>query len=188
MKTIRNLSNSDISELTDFFLKLKAPTYYYWNRFGELYEESKARKTAEIQCNIKPADEIGWVYNEDNIIMGYAYLRFFPDKEIKKYTTSLGIVVADEYQNKGIGKKLMNELLDYSKQNNYKKVWLATYTDNIRALKMYNNLGFEIEGIFMYDEYFDGKPRHVVSMALFLSDDCKNSKIERINFIKQIEN
>ena len=53
---------------------------------------------------------------------------------------------------------------------------------------MYNNLGFEIEGIFMYDEYFEGKPRHVVSMALFLSDDCKNSKTERKKFIKQIEN
>lgn len=185
--SIRLLNKSDVEKLSEFFLKLKPETYYYWNRLGDLSQKNIALDVARKQVNIETKDEIGFVYEEDNVIKGYSYLRFFSDKEIKKYTTSLGVVIADEYQNNGIGKKLMYFMIDWAKNNNFKKIWLATYTDNIRALKMYVKMNFEVEGIFMYDEFLNGQPRHVVSMALFLTEDCKNSFSERQKLIKLIE-
>lgn len=185
--SVRQLTKNDAEKLAEFFLKLKKDTYYFWNRLGDLSQKSRALNVANQQVNIDVKDEIGFVYEIKGVIMGYAYLRFFSDKEIKKYTTSLGIVIADEYQNLGIGKKMMTYMIDWAKQYKFKKIWLATYTDNKRALKMYINMNFEIEGIFMYDEFLDGKPRHVVSMALFLTDDCKNSAVERQQYMTQIQ-
>jgi ribosomal protein S18 acetylase RimI-like enzyme len=173
--------------LQDFFLRLKPATYEFWNRFGILSDEKKALEVSETQVNLPKEQEIGFIAIDNGLIKGYSFLRFFPEKKIKRFTNSLGIVVDDEFQNQGIGKKLMNEMIFFSKTNGYKKVWLATYTDNKRALHIYSKLGFEVEGIFMYDEYFDDKPKHVVSMALFLDENLKDSRNRRFDFIKEIE-
>ena len=37
-------------------------------------------------------------------------------------------------------------------KKNLKKIWLSVFSDNIPAQKIYRNLGFELEGIFLDDE------------------------------------
>jgi RimJ/RimL family protein N-acetyltransferase len=61
-------------------------------------------------------------------------------------------------------------MIESAWKKKYKKIWLTVFSDNTRALVMYKNLGFKIEGIFMNDEMVNKKYRHVVSMALFHDD------------------
>jgi ribosomal protein S18 acetylase RimI-like enzyme len=134
---------------------------------------------------VKPTEqEKGFLaVDKQGQVMGYGFLRYFPEKKEKRYTTSLGIVVSDKFQGQGVGKALMDYMIGEAKKQNMKKIWLGVYSDNEKAIEFYKKFGFEIEGVFMYDEYFDNHPRHVVSMALFLDENIKDTKELRKQFM-----
>lgn len=59
----------------------------------------------------------------------------------------IGIMVHADYQSKGIGRALMEALLDVA--DNYlmlHRVELEVYKDNEKAIKLYKSLGFQMEG------------------------------------------
>ena len=53
------------------------------------------------------------------------------------------IIVKKEYRNKGIGKKLMNFIIEYAKSLKYKELSLGVNLDNYNALNLYVKLGFD---------------------------------------------
>lgn len=64
-----------------------------------------------------------------------------------RHSASIGIMVHKDYQGKGIGKKLMETVIDLA--DNWlmlKRLELGVFKDNIRALNLYKSFGFEIEG------------------------------------------
>lgn len=173
---IKMLEPSDEDRLARFFCSLDDEIFINWNRFGKINEEKLAIQVAKKQVSLPLTREVGFVALKESVIVGYGYLRFFPEKPQKRYTASLGIVIQTAFQKRGIGSKLLYTLIDYATKRNLKKIWLATYSDNIEALRFYRRFGFEVEGIFMYDEYFDSFPRHVVSMALYLDPAIENPR------------
>jgi L-phenylalanine/L-methionine N-acetyltransferase len=65
----------------------------------------------------------------------------------RRHVMSLGILVAPEYQGQGVAGALMTALLDYA--DNWAQVLrieLSVYTDNDRAIALYQRHGFEPEG------------------------------------------
>jgi GNAT superfamily N-acetyltransferase len=50
--------------------------------------------------------------------------------------------------NKGLGTKLLNKVLDRAKENNCKRVWLITTNDNSDAIRFYQKRGFEWVGFY----------------------------------------
>ena len=57
-------------------------------------------------------------------------------------------MVANGYQGQGVGRRLMEALLDMA--DNWlmlTRVELEVYTDNKRAVHLYEKMGFEIEGV-----------------------------------------
>ena len=166
---IRFLKPADEKALAPFFLSLKSKTLYRWNRFGTRFTRAHAQDVARSQVRKPVEEEQGFVAYHGTTLAGYSYLRFFPDKPQKRGTASLGIVIGDRFQNQGLGRRMMLEMEKYCRTRKFKKIWLATYADNERTLPFYKGLGYLAEGIFMFDEYFGVKPRHVVSMAKFLA-------------------
>ena len=70
------------------------------------------------------------------IVVGYNN-----DKELKISNMSI-LVVLNEYQGKGIARKLVNNFLDLAKNKKMEKVKLSTV--DTRALKLYESLNFKI--------------------------------------------
>ncbi|OFX83293.1 MAG: hypothetical protein A2W99_12235 [Bacteroidetes bacterium GWF2_33_16] len=60
------------------------------------------------------------------------------------------IGVKPSYQNKGLGKKLTQESLKFAKEKGY-QIKLEVHKDNLKAIKIYKNLGFNYLGD--YDIY-----------------------------------
>lgn len=58
----------------------------------------------------------------------------------------LGISIQQKYCNDGLGTLMMKELLTYAKQN-FEQVELGVYDDNIRAIHLYEKLGFQRCGV-----------------------------------------
>ena len=72
-----------------------------------------------------------------------------------------GIVIVPEYQGQGLAKRTMNRVLE--EIHVIKRIDLVTHPDNIKAIKLYESLGFIIES--RKENYFgDGEPR--VTMVL----------------------
>ncbi len=77
------------------------------------------------------------------------------------HVAQLGMAVHDDYQDRGIGTALMEAALDLADNwLNVKRVELDVYTDNDRAVHLYEKFGFEIEGTlrslaFREGEYVD---------------------------------
>ena len=77
----------------------------------------------------------------------------YEDKQDSVEITSLAVI--PEYQKKGIGKLLFNQVLDKLKN---RKIHLVTHPRNTPAIIFYLKIGFEIYG-FKDNYYGDGQPR-----------------------------
>ncbi len=65
----------------------------------------------------------------------------------RRHCAGLGIMVHRDYQGEGVGKALMGAALDVA--DNWlmlSRVELTVFVDNVRAIALYEKLGFEIEG------------------------------------------
>jgi ribosomal protein S18 acetylase RimI-like enzyme len=69
-------------------------------------------------------------------------------KVFEHILSELTIVVDKDFQGKGIGKTLFQVLLDYvsSVRNDILRIELIARESNIKAIELYKELGFEIEG------------------------------------------
>ncbi len=172
---IRHLKPTDQKNLAAFFLTLSPETLNRWNRFGTHFTPKHAQAVAAAQIAKPLREEQGFVAYQGDRLAGYAYLRFFPEKPQKSGTASLGIIISDEFQSRGLGRRMMEVMEQYCRERKFKKIWLSTYSDNERTLPFYKGLGYIAEGIFMFDEFFGPKPRHVISMAKFLSPQMQKT-------------
>lgn len=56
------------------------------------------------------------------------------------------IYVLKKFQDKKVGKALMDECLEMASKGNYVWVWLGVNQENIKAVNFYNRYGFEVFG------------------------------------------
>lgn len=81
------------------------------------------------------------VMEEDNNIIGYG--GFWQILDEGHFTN---LAITSEYRNKGLGKKLIEAMLNYARTLEIVKVTLEVRENNVNALRAYKALGFHIEG------------------------------------------
>ncbi len=67
----------------------------------------------------------------------------FSTFHIKPYLYIHDFIVTGEYRNRGVGKALMNHLVEISRERGYCKVTLEVRSDNPSAQSLYRSAGFE---------------------------------------------
>lgn len=86
-----------------------------------------------------------------------------------KHVGTLGIVVSERFIGQGLGKKMMELLIEWATSNGItRKISLVTREDNSFAIKLYESLGFEKEGLLLEDTIVDGAAYNSLLMALFV--------------------
>jgi len=74
-----------------------------------------------------------------------------------------GLVIKPEFQGQGLAREALVKILEELK--GVKRIDLVTHPDNIKALKLYTSLGFDIEG--RKENYFgDGEPRVILAKLI----------------------
>lgn len=125
-------------------IKLKIENY---NKCNNIWNMEKQKNLAEkflkeLKCNNRET----FVYEYNNEYLGEVSIVFKkddPDYCIPQKRLYLSrIIVKKEYRNKGIGKKLMEFIIEYAKSLNYKELSLGVNLDNYNALNLYVKLGF----------------------------------------------
>ncbi|CAN7248794.1 GNAT family N-acetyltransferase [Pararhizobium sp. LjRoot238] len=84
----------------------------------------------------------------------------------RHHAAMLGMSVHDHHRRQGIGKALLQEIIDAAdKWLNITRIELTVFTDNAAAIALYDAFGFEAEGIHRAYAFRDGKFADVVAMA-----------------------
>jgi RimJ/RimL family protein N-acetyltransferase len=162
----RPIKSEDAPSLRDFWNSLDEQTKYTYTHFNGLTAESIV---SAILLRIDSAAGYDYAMWDDDRIVGYGHLDRF-EKPEKAHVVKLGIVLAPKHQGRGYGKKLMDYMIDSARKHKIEKIWLSTYADNRRALGLYAECGFQVEGVFRKEEKTaDGTYRDIASMALFLT-------------------
>jgi putative acetyltransferase len=85
-----------------------------------------------------------------------------------RHSAVLGIMVHADYQGKGIGTALLKKVIDLA--DNWLmlvRLELTVFVENDRAVKLYQSLGFQIEGIKKYAAIRNGKYADEYLMARY---------------------
>ncbi|RRD64538.1 GNAT family N-acetyltransferase [Fretibacterium sp. OH1220_COT-178] len=109
-----------------------------------------SERVSDTEDFIRNTKEPLMVAEVDGRVVGMAGL-VVPFMARQRHTAGLGIMVHAGHQGRGIGRALMESLLDIA--DNWlmlKRVELTVFTDNERAVRLYESLGFVIEGTKKY--------------------------------------
>ena len=141
--------NYPLWDLEDVLLPLFAKTYTY----DSLHET--IRSANHIWCAYEYGKCIGCALITDIGTNRGLYMMLFG---IKKSA-----------QGRGIGKRLLEDIIQWSSLHGYRYIYLHTELDNIKAIGMYENAGFTRH--FYLPDSFEQLPQlgsDVMSMVLFL--------------------
>jgi putative acetyltransferase len=84
----------------------------------------------------------------------------------RRHSGDLGIAIHDQYHGLGVGRRLMAAILDVADNHlMLERVALVVYTDNERALRLYESMGFETEGSCRQESYRNGALADTILMG-----------------------
>lgn len=91
-------------------------------------------------------------------VVGGLGLETYPTRPRRRHVASLGMMVHDDWQGKGVGTALMRAAVDYAdKWLNLSRLELEVFVDNEPALRLYKKFGFQIEGRLVHHAFRDGE-------------------------------
>lgn len=141
---IRKAEASDAKEIFELYIKTAAARNALARTPQEIFLKDVENSIAESLQN-------GLIFvgeEEQKIIAEIHCYRNFP-LSFKHCLSNTTLVVDPYFQGRGYGKKIFSHLLDDIKNhhNNIVRVELFCREKNFRAIKLYQALGFEIEGV-----------------------------------------
>lgn len=136
---LRSLTGADVAEYSDMlFSSFNA---WYWKRgWGKNYFGCEPQQTAvfyDVYNDLSPGCSIAAFDEDSGRLMGACF--YHP----REHHVSLGIMsVHPERFGQGVGRALVNHILDYTRQGGYKSCRLVGSAINMDSFSLYNRSGF----------------------------------------------
>ena len=115
---VREALNQDFNRINEIGLLIK-------DNFSTIYKIEEDIKNDYVHI---------YVYEEDNKVLGFIQI-----EDHFEITDIINIAVDKDYQGKGIGKKLIQYVIDNTSSD---KIMLEVKDINIPAITLYSNMGF----------------------------------------------
>ena len=102
----------------------------------------------ESQCHSHPwsknlfLSNFGTRYFNHVLLDNERVIGYFVASSVVGEVTLMNIAIDPEKQGEGLGLKLLQFLIDFSRQNQEQEIWLEVRASNLAALALYNKLGF----------------------------------------------
>ncbi|MFL0252101.1 GNAT family N-acetyltransferase [Clostridium neuense] len=97
------------------------------------------------------------VFEENNKVVGFATFEQFRAYPAFKYSLEHSVYVHKAYRKKGIGKKLMEELIKEANELGYAIMVGAIDSENVGSIELHKKLGFEYAGTIEKSGFKFGK-------------------------------
>jgi len=156
--SIRALEPEDMAAVTEIFNQPRA----IWGTLQVPFTSLAARRK---RFEALPPDHTMLVAEIGGKVIGLAGLH--PAAHARRaHTAEIGMTVHDGYAGRGVGSALMQALIDQADRwLNYKRLELTVWTDNTRAIALYERFGFEREGVHRAYSWRDGEYVDALAMA-----------------------
>lgn len=107
-----------------------------------------------------PLSHFYFVYHEEKVAGYFKYNEGGAQTDLKDPTAIEleRIYVVSDYQNKGLGRRMINEVIQKAIELRKSYIWLGVWEENMGAISFYEGLGFEKFG---KHPYYIGKDRQM---------------------------
>jgi putative acetyltransferase len=155
---IRGLEPEDIPALTEAWNQPRA----IWGTLQAPFVSVDARRKRSAAL---PPSHTVLVAELEGKVIGSAGLH--PnDNRRRAHAASIGMAVHDAFAGRGAGRALMEALIELADRwLNYQRLELTVWTDNERAIRLYEGFGFEREGVHKAYAWRDGAYVDALAMA-----------------------
>lgn len=126
----------------------------HWEPVKEIYAEGIATGDATFQTNIPTWEE--WneahiinsrlIAIENKLVLGWAALTPVSGRCVYAGVAEVSVYVSERARGKGVGKKLLNGLIEESEKNNFWTLQAGIFPENIASVKIHEECGFRIIG------------------------------------------
>ena len=160
---IRKVTLNDVRILTDIYngyIENSDATF----ETEQISEEEMKRRVLEIS-----SDFPYFVDEENGEIAGYCYAHPWKARASYRYTLETTVYLSPKYFRRGIGKKLMERLIDESRKGSFHSLIACITAGNEASCKLHESLGFEQVSNFKEVGMKFGRWLGVVDYELILS-------------------
>jgi len=129
----------------------------------------------EQEQEIRKIREDGGLYavaEVDGKIAGVALLRRGP-LEMNRHVAKFRMWLVPGYRGLGLGKKLMEYVIDGARARGVEKISLDVFSNNERAIGLYKKFGFRVEGRLKRQYVLEGRYVDEIVMGLSLQDQAR---------------
>lgn len=117
-------------------------------------EEAEAEYLAQLEHS---DDDIMLVAKDNGVMIGNASLNRMPRR--MSHRGDFSVAVAKSHWNRGIGGRLLSEVIAFAKENHFEIIDLQVRSDNLGAIHLYEKFGFQKIGT--HPAFFKIEDRYV---------------------------
>ncbi|MCF6137743.1 GNAT family N-acetyltransferase [Pseudalkalibacillus berkeleyi] len=163
---IRTAIESDANELSQVRLQVDGETENLDREKGEAYIDEVGFQQI-ISNDTENERNLFLVAEVDGRIVGFSRCEGHGLKRFS-HKVEFGVCVLKEYWGYGIGKRLLEKSVQWADVNDIKKITLNVLETNVKAIELYRNYGFEVEGLLKKDKILsDGQFYNTILMGRF---------------------
>ncbi|MBY3618762.1 GNAT family N-acetyltransferase [Acinetobacter sp. CUI P1] len=164
--TIRSAITTDAMALSELRVQIDSETENLDREPGEAFIDEIGFQQL-IQSDSEEPRNLFLVAVVEDRIVGFSRCEGNPLKRFA-HKVEFGVCVLQDYWGYGIGNNFLKESIAWSDANGIQKITLNVLETNDKAVKLYQKLGFEIEGILKNNKILsDGKFYNTIMMGRF---------------------
>lgn len=119
----------------------------YLIAYSEEFTKTPLQHREWIQSILENENETLIVAEKDGQVVGWIVFESTQNRKRLSHTGSFGMLIRNDYRGNGIGKLLLQALLEWAEKNPVvEKVSLGVFSTNHRAISLYKKMGFIEEG------------------------------------------
>lgn len=177
MIAIRNLTPADLAAVTAIY------EYHTLNSTGTFDETPPSLEEMREQADKVGAQGLPWlVAIEDGEVLGYAYAMLFHTRWGWRFTLENSVYAAPGHQRRGIGRRLLSELIACCETLGYRQMIAAIGdSENHGSIGLHRAMGFEPAGIYRSAGIKFGRWLDVVLMQRAIGEGAKTLPESGVN-------
>jgi RimJ/RimL family protein N-acetyltransferase len=167
--TVRRATARDVEQIAANTQSVADEGRYIWTeKVTEEWKEFLRKKLIKDRGCLVVVAEVGRGRGR-KVVGDLTMTRYGQTIRKSQHVRVLAMLIVEGYREMGIGSRMMDYALKWARgQPGVEKVVLGVFSNNERALRLYEKFGFEVEGVRRKHYYIDGKHEDEVDMALFV--------------------
>ena len=145
-----------------------------------IYNQGIEDRLATLETELRtPAERLEWlavrgprhpviVATSGDEVVGWASLNRFNPRPAYDHVADLSVYVERAWRGRGVGRRLLVEVIEAARKLDYHKMVLAAFPTNAAGMALYERLGFSRVGVYREQGWLDDRWVDVVVMERLL--------------------